>query len=65
MVKIVVDRDKCTGCGTCVDICPVGVFELDEEDKSNPVNADECIECLACETECPSEAIQVITEEEG
>lgn len=48
-----------------MDICPVGVFELDEEDKSNPVNADECIECLACETECPSEAIQVITEEEG
>ena len=65
MVKIIVDRDKCIGCGNCVDVCPVGVYELDEEQKSVPVNADECIACLACETECPSEAIQVIEEEEG
>ena len=36
MVKIVVDNNKCTGCGTCVDTCPVGVYEV-KEGKSVPV----------------------------
>ena len=27
MVKIVVDP-KCTGCETCVNTCPVGVYEI-------------------------------------
>lgn len=65
MAKIIVDRDKCIGCGTCVDVCPVGVYELDEEQKSVPVHPEECIACLACVTECPSEAIEVIEEEES
>ena len=34
-----VDTDKCTGCGECVEVCPVEVFELEDE-KSNPVNAE-------------------------
>ncbi|MFX1564056.1 MAG: 4Fe-4S binding protein [Promethearchaeota archaeon] len=25
----VVDKDKCTGCGTCVDVCPSEVFTLE------------------------------------
>ncbi|MEM2914495.1 MAG: 4Fe-4S binding protein, partial [Candidatus Bathyarchaeia archaeon] len=27
MVRININLDKCTGCGTCVDVCPVGVYE--------------------------------------
>ncbi|HDM45185.1 MAG TPA: 4Fe-4S dicluster domain-containing protein, partial [Candidatus Bathyarchaeota archaeon] len=47
------------------DVCPVGVFELQnipeypDTQKSNPVNADECIQCMACVTQCPEEAITV------
>jgi len=59
MVEIKVDHDKCTGCGTCVEVCPVGVFELQNE-KSVPVNVDECLVCRACETQCPEGAIEVI-----
>jgi len=61
MVKILVDNDKCTGCGTCVDTCPVGVYELNNG-KSVPVKVEECLVCRACEAQCPENAIQVIEE---
>jgi len=59
MVKIVVDNDKCTGCGTCGDTCPVGVFEVKEK-KSIAVKPEECLVCRACEVQCPESAIQVV-----
>jgi NAD-dependent dihydropyrimidine dehydrogenase PreA subunit len=59
MVKIVVDNDKCTGCGTCVDTCPVAVYEV-KEGKSVPVKSEECLVCRACEVQCPESAIQVV-----
>lgn len=58
MAKVIVDVEKCTGCGTCVDVCPVDVFELQAE-KSVPVRAEECILCEACVASCPTEAITV------
>jgi len=61
VVKIIVDKDKCTGCGTCVDTCPMGVYEI-QNGKSVPVKVDECIVCRACEAQCPEGAIQVIEE---
>jgi NAD-dependent dihydropyrimidine dehydrogenase PreA subunit len=59
MVKIVVDNDKCNGCETCVNTCPVGVYEI-KDGKSVPVKVDECLVCRACEAQCPNGAIQVI-----
>jgi len=62
MVNVKVDLDKCTGCGTCVSTCPVGVYELKKEgdkEKSDPVNQDQCIVCRACEVSCPESAITV------
>lgn len=59
MVEIKIDKEKCDGCGTCVDTCPVEVFEIREE-KSVAVNPGECLVCLACEVQCPSGAIKII-----
>ncbi|KPV64392.1 MAG: Ferredoxin [Candidatus Bathyarchaeota archaeon BA2] len=59
MVEVKVDIEKCTGCGTCVDTCPVEVFEVKDE-KSVVINNDECLVCRACEVQCPENAIEVI-----
>lgn len=52
-----VDQKLCTGCGACVEVCPVGVITL-EAGKAR-VDEHECIECGACEPECPVDAITV------
>lgn len=52
----VIDSEKCDGCGTCVDACPVNVLEVKNK-KCVVVNPDECIECQACEATCEKGAI--------
>lgn len=39
----------------CVSVCPVDCFYADDEQLY--INPDECIDCGACEPECPVEAI--------
>ena len=58
MYTIEVDVEKCIGCGDCVDVCPVDVYEMQDE-KSVPVNAEECIDCESCVEACEQEAITV------
>ena len=58
MYEIIVDNEKCIGCGECVDICPMEVYELQDE-KSVPVNSEECVGCESCIEVCEQEAITV------
>ena len=52
------DRDLCTGCGMCVEVCPHAVFRL-EADRAVLADRDACIECGACMTNCETGALQV------
>lgn len=55
----VINKDKCTGCGVCVSICPFEVFSM-ENGKAVVKHPSKCIGCRACESQCPEEAIKVI-----
>ena len=46
------------GCGECVDVCPVEVYEI-KDGKSEPVNAEECLGCESCVEVCEASAITV------
>ena len=42
---------------SCVEVCPVDCIHGEEEDEMLYINPAECIDCGACEPECPVEAI--------
>jgi ferredoxin len=52
-----VAKDKCTGCGDCVEACPTEAIKLVEE-KAN-VDEDNCADCGACTDACPNSAISL------
>jgi len=37
---ITIDTDKCDGCGDCVTACPVGMFEVFDEDPNDPLREE-------------------------
>jgi NAD-dependent dihydropyrimidine dehydrogenase PreA subunit len=53
-----VDDEKCIGCEECVEVCPVDVYEIQDE-KAVPVNWEECTGCESCVEICESDAITV------
>ena len=53
----VIDKDKCTGCGSCVDSCPLDAIEM--QDDVAVVDEDTCSECGACVDSCPVDAISM------
>ena len=58
----IINKDHCTACGMCVDICPMDVF-FDSNKKEIPVVSypEECKHCDSCVIDCPEEAIQLRT----
>jgi len=52
------DKEKCTGCGICVQVCPHEVLTL-RNGEAEIINRDACMECGACAVNCPAGAIDV------
>ncbi len=56
------DRSECIGCGVCEDICPAGVYEMDDVQKKSVMKyRSKCTACTACVVQCPTGAISLIT----
>jgi uncharacterized Fe-S center protein len=60
-VDIVVDKDKCTGCGTCTAVCWFGVPKV--VDDCSVIDGPECMRCLTCLSNCPEGAITLLHRE--
>ena len=62
---IVVDKERCKGCGVCASACPCDVLALSAEvnSKGYPVawmvNPDSCTGCASCAVICPDSCITV------
>jgi len=50
-----VDVEKCSGCETCVDVCPNEAISMVGGHAF--IDPEECLECGICFDECPEEAI--------
>ena len=52
IVRVVLDKDKCIGCGKCDTVCPA------ELDVRKEVGTGECLSCGDCVKVCPVSALK-------
>lgn len=57
-MPVLIDKTKCTGCGSCVDDCYVKALSVVEG--GAVVDPDSCVECGVCTVDsCPVGAISL------
>ena len=68
MPRVSVRRERCKGCGLCLEVCPKGHLELgDRFNKQGyayvrQVRGTDCIGCAFCAEVCPDMALIVYKE---
>jgi len=50
----VIDHERCTLCGLCVDVCPYHALSISSKVE---VSVDDCFGCGLCQSRCPVKAI--------
>ena len=53
------DEVKCTHCGACITICPIGAFSLEPLTRRVNFLDDKCIACGLCIKPCPPRAMEM------
>ena len=62
-MKVVVDEDKCIGCGKCVEVCPFKLRVI--KDGKSSVDPKLCAGCGRCIEACPNGAISFDIEDQA
>ncbi len=58
--EIVWLEDRCTQCGACVIICPVGALVMERPEMKVKFVGEKCIVCEHCIKACPARAMEVL-----
>ena len=58
VVTLKINKEKCNGCGMCINVCPHDVFKIINK-KAEIIFKDLCMECGACALNCTQKAITV------
>ncbi len=70
--KIVIDTERCKGCGLCVTVCPKGCIVISKRsnksgyfpaEPAGPAKAD-CTGCAMCAIICPDAVIDVYRDDD-
>lgn len=62
---VVVDTDRCKGCGLCVEACPQNVLALSSEVNAKSYHyaemaePEKCVGCSACGYVCPDAVLTI------
>jgi NAD-dependent dihydropyrimidine dehydrogenase PreA subunit len=57
---VIIDSERCIGCGACVRICPRQILYIDEQTGVCDVtDQTKCDRLRGCEFICPTQAIKV------
>jgi coenzyme F420-reducing hydrogenase beta subunit len=52
----VLEKDKCTGCSACYNVCPTGAITMEDNSEGflyPKINKTKCISCGLCKEKCP------------
>lgn len=56
LISYRIDPDTCTGCGVCLQNCPVEAI-VGEKKQAHAIDQDKCIKCGACRDGCKFDAV--------
>ena len=57
VIRLELDESKCVNCKMCIEVCPHEVFAV-KEDQVVIADRGACMECGACDLNCPANAIK-------
>ena len=65
LTKLIIRKDRCKGCGYCVQFCPKDVLKMSEQLNSRGIHCveiadmEKCSSCGICAMMCPDVCMEI------